>query len=273
MRNGTRQGSPREASLREASQARPAFTLVEMLVVITIIGLLMAMVVPAVAAAIRNAQDTAVMVEVSKLDAAMKTFESKMTRLPPDGTSTDDLKRFTNRAFVDLRDDAAKPPGDLNPARAVVYWLTQVSTDPTNPYGPPKATGGPADPKPAYDFFSFATDRVRNGLCYPPYSDPKADPPYVYFCSATYRDASYTFGRQRIRPYHYGPTNPSAPSRGLDYAAPGTFQIIAAGRDDEFGHGGRLYSDPPAAGGDLISPADEDNIVNFDTRLVGDIRR
>jgi prepilin-type N-terminal cleavage/methylation domain-containing protein len=269
MRNGTRQGF----EARQGFNTSPAFTLVEMLVVITIIGLLMAMVVPAVAATMRIAQDTAVMVEVSKLDAAMKTFESKMTRLPPDGTSTDDLDRFRERVFIDRRADAPKSPGGLNPARAVVYWLSQLSTDPTNPYGPPKATGGPADPKPAYDFFSFATDRARNGLCYPPYSDPKTDPPYVYFCAATYRDASYKFGRQRIRPYHYGPTNPNAPSRGLDYAAPTTFQIIAAGRDDDFGHGGRLYSDAPTSAGDLISPADEDNIVNFDTRLVGDIRR
>ena len=42
---------------------------------------------------------------------------------------------------------------------------------------------------------------------------------------------------------------------------------------DELGRGGRLYSDPPAVNDGLISTADEDNIVNFDTRRVGDIRR
>jgi hypothetical protein len=58
----------------------------------------------------------------------------------------------------------------------------------------------------------------------------------------------------------------------VSFAAAETFQIIAAGRDKDFGTGGRLYSES-LAGQDWIAPADEDNIVNFDTRLVGDIRR
>jgi prepilin-type N-terminal cleavage/methylation domain-containing protein len=278
-----RHGDPYKAQVAERATvrrpwhnrfaSRPAFTLVEMLVVITIIGILMAMVFPAIAAAMRAAQDTAIMTEVFKLDAAVKMFESKFSRYPPDGTSAEDTARFVNTTFPDPRPGAAKPPADLDPARAVVYWLSQVSTDAMNPFGPPVATDGPSGPKAVYDFFSFATDRVRNGLYHPLYSDPKNDPPYVYFCSTTYRVASYKFGKQQIRPYHYGPTNPNAPARSRAYAAADTFQIIAAGRNNEFGRGGRVYSDEPAAGDDWIAPADEDNIVNFDTRLVGDIRR
>src|SRR5687768_15898763 len=62
---------------------RSAFTLVELLTVIIIIGLLMALLVPAVMSARIRAIDARVTSEIEQLDSAVKAYKSKYGGFPP----------------------------------------------------------------------------------------------------------------------------------------------------------------------------------------------
>jgi prepilin-type N-terminal cleavage/methylation domain-containing protein len=270
---------------------RGGFTLVELLVVMVIIGILVAMVTPVIFQALRSAKEAEISSEVNKLAQAVEVSKNQYQDYFPDGSqggggggSGGDLQRFTRKAFPEMQTQrGSRPPSDLNPARAIVFWLSEVSTDPMNPFRPPMANqSGGKGVKMVHDFFSFNTGRLRTGLYYPPGTDPNTSgaAPYVYFCNRTYANASYDAGGRRLKPYHYGKkrTGQSGGSGGNqnDFAAPDSFQIIAAGMDKNMGTGGQLYSEEgqgAGGGGDFITYDDEDNIVSFDTRRVGDIRR
>jgi prepilin-type N-terminal cleavage/methylation domain-containing protein len=270
------------------AQSHRGFTLVELLVVMVIIGILVAMVSYAVFQALNRAKEAEISTEVNKLGQAVEVAKNEFQDYFPDGTqggggggSGSDLQKFTRKAFPNMETRrGGRPPSDLNPARALVFWLSQVNTDVTNPFKQQTSTQtGGKGVKQVHDFFSFNTGRLRNNLYYQPGIDPNSGGhPYIYFCNRTYANASYDAGGKRVKPYHYGKKR-AGQSGGsgsqYDYAAPDSFQIIAPGRDKELGTGGQLYTDEGGvgAGGDSIAYFDEDNLVNFDTRNVGDIRR
>ena len=72
-----------------AGAARSAFTLVEMLVVITIIGVLAGLISVAVSAAARRARVMAISREVEQLQAALSTWKEKYSEFPPDFGGTE----------------------------------------------------------------------------------------------------------------------------------------------------------------------------------------
>jgi len=63
-------------------EKRNAFTLVELLVVITIIGMLMALLLPAVNSAIGSARNVQCKNQIGQLGKAVATYESRMSRFP-----------------------------------------------------------------------------------------------------------------------------------------------------------------------------------------------
>ena len=65
-----------------STRKRAAFTLVELLVVITIIGMLIALLLPAVQAVLRNAQQTQCMNNQKQLSLAMIAYDSAKQNLP-----------------------------------------------------------------------------------------------------------------------------------------------------------------------------------------------
>ncbi|MEZ6101361.1 MAG: DUF1559 domain-containing protein [Pirellulaceae bacterium] len=71
----------------EGCQARPAFTLVELLVVIAIIGLLVALLLPAVNAAREAARRTSCMNSLKNIGLANINYESAMGKFPPGATN------------------------------------------------------------------------------------------------------------------------------------------------------------------------------------------
>ncbi|MEO8498536.1 MAG: prepilin-type N-terminal cleavage/methylation domain-containing protein, partial [Planctomycetota bacterium] len=71
----------------ENRKSLPGFTLVEMLVVIAIIGILAAILVPTLGAAIRRAKIGAVAMEVNQLSQAIEAYKLEFNDYPPDFTN------------------------------------------------------------------------------------------------------------------------------------------------------------------------------------------
>src|SRR5438046_4805385 len=62
---------------------RRAFTLIELLVVIAIIAILLALLITAIGGALRKANQTKCVHEISQLATALETFKSKFGAYPP----------------------------------------------------------------------------------------------------------------------------------------------------------------------------------------------
>ena len=72
----------RQKKKRRVGLVRPAFTLVELLVVITIIGMLMALLMPAISAAREQGRRTQCMNNEKQLGIALLSYESSHKAFP-----------------------------------------------------------------------------------------------------------------------------------------------------------------------------------------------
>ncbi len=100
---------------------RDAFTLVELLVTISIIGIVMAIAIPAITSALRRARQTAQKLEVDVLARSVEQYLEKYGDYPPDGSNVDYLKRHMRRLF----------PRMASPDTILLDRLTDDSTDET----------------------------------------------------------------------------------------------------------------------------------------------
>ncbi len=152
--------------MKTRTHHRGAFTLVEVLTVIAIIGVLVGLLVPAVGFALRRVKENAIAMEVSTLSKSFNSYEQKFNDLPPDGTNSSLvsrhlLKLFPQMASSELRllttdtfpgtttplvnnasisPGMASPVGVMDPAEAVVFFLGGFSDDPQYPLS---GKGGP----------------------------------------------------------------------------------------------------------------------------------
>jgi prepilin-type N-terminal cleavage/methylation domain-containing protein len=174
-----------KASLPPAScilHPRAAFTLVELLVVITIIAILSALILTAAGAARRAAFRARIKAEMTEISTGFEEYKNKITAYPPN-CQTDfghpvvsppnvtvnqvylDLKKHLSQAFPLHRepDDLIRQLAGLAPfsgsnsplaggmrgGEAVVFWLGGFSSDPKYPIsgeGGPSFVVGNADP-------------------------------------------------------------------------------------------------------------------------------
>jgi prepilin-type N-terminal cleavage/methylation domain-containing protein len=158
-------GTPRSP----LSAPRFAFTLVELLVVITIIGILVALITVAAIGALRTAREAAIKAEINQMDAALVEYKNKTTALPPncqtDGngilvetTVAQDLQRHLKQAFPRHQEpqeliaklagmatgaSGQQLAGGMSAGEALVFWLGGFSSDPKYPIS---GEGGPAYP-------------------------------------------------------------------------------------------------------------------------------
>jgi type II secretory pathway pseudopilin PulG len=247
---------------------------VELLVVITIIGMLAGM-ISVVAIRVRRTAKNAVMkVEVSSLDQALNAFKEKFGTYPPDATAN--INQFLAVAFP--RYSGGWPPNlpgtdpswssvSLTPSTALTIWLggatgNGFSANPLNPFDDNPTRIGP--------FFTFDMSRVvasaytyfpNNGLG----TSTTTNSPYVYFCAqnGTYSSSSSCTFTTSSTTSTCKPYIDTRLGSGV-YANATTFQILCPGQDGTYGSG---VSYP--YGSDYTLPQQLDDITNFSTSTLG----
>lgn len=146
-------------SRNQRQSVTSGFTLVEILVVITIIGILAGLLIPAIAAAVGRAKTAAQRLEINALDQAVKAYEAKYGDYPPDGsnlavmtrhlqklfprmapTELDMLKLLTDNRTDDILGDFSGVAMDRS--EALVFFLGGFSNDIQHPISGP---GGPIE--------------------------------------------------------------------------------------------------------------------------------
>lgn len=162
----------RQASGQSAIRnPQSAFTLVELLVVITIIGILAALLLAAVQQARKAAARASITAEINQIDAAVKDLKNSVGSFPPnaqtdgngpivENTVLTDFKQFMLKAFPQHREPealikalvglsltsqetnvATNLPGGMTAAEAAVFWVGGFSDNPQYPLSGP---GGPS---------------------------------------------------------------------------------------------------------------------------------
>ncbi len=291
-----------------------AFTLVEMLVVITIIGILASLATVAAYKALEAAKRARITAELANLDGAVKAYKEKFGDYPPcyyDSTipaSKTAVERHLAKCFprCDVTNEITYVPNNLDPAQALVFWLTSISK---NPQQPLSANVDTADRQSFFDFdrsrFTPVSGGFTKGATNPTfvaaqtYHPSGATAPYVYFEARGYLDPTVVAVPFKPKQYKVG-TDTCMPllwdtdgdGKFDDWCNPKSFQIISAGLDDKYGNSGididagasnpitannaaitkitgKLY---PTGKGYDTSGADDDDLTNFSDKQLGDAK-
>jgi prepilin-type N-terminal cleavage/methylation domain-containing protein len=281
------------------SNAR-AFTLVEMLVVIGIIGVLIALLLPAINAARRNALNASIAFEIKTLDQALETYKQQRGEYPPcfgdyvGGSLVYSNMMTRNNSAVERHLQRCYPKFTANKnafytaamnvdqAEALPLWLSMISTEPGNPFDM-TATAS------RHGYYEFDARRLANadGDLFPSYQAKYSrETDYIYVENRNYAQfmQNNCFARsgdsstqQRTLPYFSRDA-----MNNLVPLNPKRFQIICAGQDGEFvtstdspllAVSGMNYVPKEFPSGAGYRPADRDNLTNFsEGRTLGDSR-
>ena len=276
------------------------FTLLELLITISIIGILMALILPAISGARRNVQESAVAAEITQLDQAIASFKSRFGVEPPSsllipassaGWTAEDRQRVLR--VWDQFDFAtcgglgyAGTAIHLNGAECLVFFLGGVnSPGPSgvasligfskNPRTPWASGGGNRD-VPFYD--KFLPDRLVDvdGDGAPEFLDslPGQAVPYLYLSSqGKSYDISNSVTPDQFDVFTDPPATIALPlSRNMSFVylqangstpqRASSFQIVSPGFDGAYGYGGIYLDGAQLVNIDLNSDGDELDIID-----------
>ena len=115
-----------------------AFTLIELLIVITVIGILVGLLLPAINGAMTTARELAIRTEMTQVEQAIESFKTKYGFYPPsfeqfNKTQANDLThpglsafvRYLNRVAPNHQESTTFFP-DINGAPRIVVWWNKV---------------------------------------------------------------------------------------------------------------------------------------------------
>ena len=244
---------------------RNGFTLIEMLVVIVIIGILMGLLLAAVAPVLFTSYNFAVTSEINELSGGIDQFKTKFGFYPPCelGTAADwatpadpgfvSFKQYLRRVApnheqtdIDIGTWWTDVGSQLDNDSILVFWLSGLKRNAQFPLT--NGNGGAAydgfavgDDPTNYIFFEFNGSQLVDGnsIKVKRYLQRKiGDQPYLYFDFRHYKppvnpgdpiEGFITIGPTTIYAYR------TLPVANNEYFNPDTFQIIAAGKDVQFG--------------------------------------
>lgn len=254
----------RRRSIRR--QVAHAFTLVELLVVVSIIGLLAAIVTSAVMQAIGTANNTAVAVEMGSIGQTFELVKTDFGSYPPSRLFGDEFTNYLQRKFTHY--DISLIAGDMDKIfktfdsgysygidapdsdRAVVFWLVGFSGDPEDPLRghAERMLGTKTSNKPYYE---FDKERLQDGTYAAKGNTKHSERTFYYIDYREYGNVVKKVGDDEFRAYRKSDT------LGTHYNPEG-YQIVYPGRDGLLGTGGaRVADDVPYGGNDV------DNITSF----------
>jgi prepilin-type N-terminal cleavage/methylation domain-containing protein len=213
---------------------RSGFTLVELLVVITIIAVLAALITPAVFQARATTRNAAIKAEIDMLHMAMMNYKNEYGSFPPSYSvgSAGAAESHVKRLFPRFSGTVSNSTSPLN---AICNWLQGYSSNPTDPLN--------GSLKKLFEF-----NQVRKaGDIYYPSGKPKS--PYIYISSGDYDKFDESAGTvsngwpEMDEDYVVGsdtftiPTKTYSPQELLsgDKFNKDTFQILCAGQDELWG--------------------------------------
>ncbi len=287
------------------NHSRRGFTLIELMIAITIIAILIGLLLPAVGSVRSRVRVTQVKADLARLSAAITAFKVQYGVEPPseivicedpsEYNANSDTKRsfllirqiwpqFNQPAPIDLDGDGVTT-GDrhrLQAGEALVFFLggyvdrtvnpgtdfilSPFSTNPQNPFALGAST---KRVKSAYDFDLSRLDDT-DGDGWPEYLDnyPGQQKPILYFSSydgAGYRPAEYV---GNANPYLGDPVLPYVQGKnpqGQPFNRSG-FQLISPGADGKYGPGGPYVPD-------LENPLPDWTFGGFETLPAGQTSR